>query len=379
MVRVLIIIALYRETEMIEQLLHQIARLRYPKAQLDVLLIIEDDDTATLSALDRHILPNTISVHILPAGPIMTKPRALNYGLGFCTGEIVVVYDAEDKPDDTQIEAATAHFATAPQQVACIQGVLDIYNTQSNWLTKCFTIEYAVWFRLILPGLIKLGFAIPLDGTTIFMRRSALIKVGSWDAHNVTEDADLGIRLARHGYQTEMLLSTTYEEASNQIWPWIRQRSRWLKGYMMTYRVHMRSPKLLFQQFGCRKFISFQIIFLASLSQFILAPALWSFWVIPFGLPHPVLLLLGPNGASTIVGFFLVILGADIALSLFALSKTQHKGFGRYTPTLWLYFHLVTFAAFKAGYEIIFSPFFGIKPDMVTRCYRPKLARRDPL
>ena len=156
MARVSIIIALYRETEMIEQLLHQIARLRYPKAQVDVLLIIEDDDTATLSALDRHILPNTISVHILPAGPIMTKPRALNYGLGFCTGEIVVVYDAEDKPDDTQIEATTAHFATAPQQVACIQGVFDIYNTQSNWLTKCFTIEYAVWFRLILPGLIKL-------------------------------------------------------------------------------------------------------------------------------------------------------------------------------------------------------------------------------
>ena len=176
MVRVSIIIALYRETEMIEQLLHQIARLRYPKAQLDVLLIIEDDDTATLSALDRHILPNTISVHILPAGPIMTKPRALNYGLGFCTGEIVVVYDAEDKPDDTQIEATTAHFATAPQQVACIQGVLDIYNTQSNWLTKYFTIEYAVWFRLILPGLIKLGFAIPLGGTTMFMRRSAFIK-----------------------------------------------------------------------------------------------------------------------------------------------------------------------------------------------------------
>ena len=192
----------------------------------------------------------------------------------------------------------------------------------------------------------------------MFTRRSALIKVGGWDAHNVTEDADLGIRLARHGYQTEMLLSTTYEEASNQIWPWIRQRSRWLKGYMMTYRVHMRSPKLLFQQLGWRKFIGFQIIFLASLSQFILAPALWSFWVIPFGLPHPVLLLLGPNGASTIVGFFLVILGADIALSLFALSKTQHKGLGRYTPTLWLYFHLATFAAFKAGCKIIFSPFF---------------------
>ena len=106
----------------------------------------------------------------------MTKPRALNYGLGFCTDNIVVVNDAEDKPDDTQIEAATAHFASALQQVACIQGVLNIYNTQNNWLTKCFATEYAVWFRLILPGLIKLGFAIPLGGTTMFMRRSALIK-----------------------------------------------------------------------------------------------------------------------------------------------------------------------------------------------------------
>ena len=161
-----------------------------------------------------------------------------------------------------------------------------------------------------------------------------------------------------------MLSSTTYEEANNQIWPWIRQRSRWLKGYMITYRVHMRSPILLLRQLGWRKFVGFQIIFLASLSQFILAPVLWSFWIIPFGLPHPILPLLGPNGAQTIISFFLTILGADIIISLFALSKPHHRGLGRYTPTLWLYFHLGTLAAFKAGYEMIFSPYFWDKTTL---------------
>ena len=376
MTRVSIIIALYRETEMIEHLLRQIAKLRYPKAQLEVLLMIEDGDTATLSELDRHTLANIITVHILPAGPIMTKPRALNYGLGFCTGDIIAVYDAEDKPDADQIDLAVARFATAPKEVACLQGILDIYNSKSNWLTRCFTIEYAVWFRLILPGLIKLGFAIPLGGTTVFLRCSALMDVGGWDAHNVTEDADLGIRLARHGYHTEMLSSTTYEEANNRIWPWIRQRSRWLKGYMITYRVHMRSPILLLRQLGWRKFVGFQIIFLASLSQFILAPVLWSFWIIPFGLPHPILPLLGPNGAQTIISFFLTILGADIIISLFALSKTHHRGLGRYTPTLCLYFHLGTLAAFKAGYEMIFSPYFW---DKTTHGHSLKSVKTTPM
>ena len=361
MTRVSIIVALYRETEMVEQLLRQIARLRYPKALIEVLLMIEEGDTATLNELDRLKLTNIITVHILPAGPIMTKPRALNYGLGFCTGEIIAVYDAEGKPDTDQIDLAVARFASAPKKVACLQGTLDIYNSKTDWLTKCFTIEYAVWFRLILPGLIRLGFAIPLGGTTVFLRRSALIDVGGWDAHNVTEDADLGIRLARHGYQTEMLSSTTYEEANNQIWPWVRQRSRWLKGYMMTYRVHMRSPKLLLQQLGLRRFVGFQIIFLASLSQFILAPVLWSFWIIPFGLPHPILPLLGPNATQAVISFFLTIIGADIIISLFALSKTRHRGLGRYTPTLWLYFHLGTLAAFKAAYEMIFDPYFWDK------------------
>ena len=130
---------------------------------------------------------------------------------------------------------------------------------------------------------------------------------------------------------------------------------------MMTYRVHMRSPKLLLQQLGLRRFVGFQIIFLASLSQFILAPVLWSFWIIPFGLPHPILPLLGPNAAQAVISFFLTIIGADIIISLFALSKTRHRGLGRYTPTLWLYFHLGTLAAFKAAYEMIFDPYFWDK------------------
>ena len=83
--------------------------------------------------------------------------------------------------------------------------MLDFYNPRTNWLARCFTIEYAGWFRLVLPGLAAPWPAVPLGGTTLFFRRDVLEQLGGWDAHNVTEDADLGMRLARHGYRTELI------------------------------------------------------------------------------------------------------------------------------------------------------------------------------
>ncbi len=128
--------------------------------------------------------------------------------------------------------------------------MLDYYNPRTNWLSRCFTLEYATWFRLILPGVARLGLAVPLGGTTLFFRRSVLEELGGWDAHNVTEDADLGLRLVRHGYRTEILDTTTHEEANCRPVAWVKQRSRWIKGYMMTWAVHMRNPRLLWRQMG---------------------------------------------------------------------------------------------------------------------------------
>ena len=272
-----VIVALYREGDIAGRLVKRLEKLDYPPDLLDVILALEADDTVTFNALARADLPLWMRVVTVPDGQLRTKPRALNVALDHCRGSIVGVYDAEDAPDPDQIRKVVTRFHMRGAEVACLQGVLDFYNPHTNWLSRCFTIEYATWFRLMLPGLQRLGMAIPLGGTTLFFRRDVLEKLGGWDAHNVTEDADLGMRLARHGYRTELIETTTGEEANCRALPWVKQRSRWLKGYMVTYGVHMRDPALLWRQLGPRKFAGFQILFLCTLSQALLVPVLWSF------------------------------------------------------------------------------------------------------
>ena len=192
------------------------------------------------------------------------------------------------RPNPTRFTASLAAFADGPANLACVQGVLDFYNPGVNWLSRCFTIEYATWFRIILPGMQRLGLAVPLGGTTLFFppRRSG--KLGGWDAYNVTEDADLGIRLARHGYVTHLLPTVTYEEANCHILPWIKQRSRWLKGYAITWMVHMRQPASAVAAAWAWRFFGVQVLFLGTLVQFLLAPLLWSFWLMLLGFGPPV-------------------------------------------------------------------------------------------
>jgi len=239
--------------------------------------------------------------------------------------------------------------------------VLDYYNPRQNWLARCFTIEYAAWFRVMMPGMQRLGFAIPLGGTTLFFRRRALQALGSWDAHNVTEDADLGFRLARHGFRTEMIATTTGEEANCHPLPWVKQRSRWLKGYMVTYLVHMRAPLLLLRQLGPWRFLGYQTHFITALSQFLLAPVLWSFWLVLLGLPHPLDGLIPEGPLIAMARLFLLVEILTIATGLLAVSGPAHRHLLFWVPTLHFYFPLGVLAVYKALYELIFAPFFWDK------------------
>jgi cellulose synthase/poly-beta-1,6-N-acetylglucosamine synthase-like glycosyltransferase len=297
----------------------------------------------------------------VPAGPLKTKPRALNFGLDFCRGSIVGIYDAEDAPEADQIHRVIRRFHEAGPDVGCVQGVLDFYNPRRNWLSRCFTVEYAALFRLVLPGLERLGLPIPLGGTTLFCRRDALEQLGAWDAHNVTEDADLGLRLARRGYRTTCLDTVTEEEANCRLLPWVRQRSRWIKGYMMTWVVHMRDPAALRRDLGWRGFLGFQVLFLAAPLQFLLAPVLWSFWLLAFGLPHPITSVLPAGTAGALVGLFLMAEAANIAIGAAAVSGRRHRGLRRWVPTLHVYYPLASLAACKAGWELIMRPFYWDK------------------
>ncbi|MGY3436388.1 MULTISPECIES: glycosyltransferase [unclassified Marinovum] len=361
--KVSILVPLFRETAIANRLVARLSRLTYPKSRLDVTLLLEAEDEQTRAALDEAELPPWMRIVVVPPGDLTTKPRALNYGLRFCEGEIIGIYDAEDNPAPDQIDLVAKHFATAPPDVACLQGILDYYNPFANWLSRCFTIEYATWFRIVLPGMSRMRFAIPLGGTTLFCRRKVLEDLGGWDAYNVTEDADLGMRLARHGFRIEMIDSVTLEEANCRFWPWIRQRSRWLKGYMATYRVHMRRPGKLLKDLGFRRFFGFQVLFLGALSQFVMAPVLWSFWLAIFGFPHPLLDWMSNGAQVFIISFFLSTECMGLVIGATAVASPQHRGLIPWVPTLMFYFPLATIAAYKALVELLFRPFFWDKTD----------------
>ncbi len=360
-----VMVPLFSESDIAGRLVARLSRLTYPRELTDLLLVIEESDTVTRDALRDAELPGWIRVITVPDGPIRTKPRALNYALNFCRGQIVGIWDAEDQPEPDQLHKIARRFHFAPADVACLQGVLDYYNPRSNWLARCFSIEYAAWFRAVLPGVARLGLVVPLGGTTLFFRRRILEEIGAWDAWNVTEDADLGVRLARHGYRTELVDTVTHEEANCRVLPWIRQRSRWLKGYAMTWGVHMRDPVALWHDLGPRRFIGFQVQFFASLSQYLLIPVLWSFWLMSLGLPHP---LTDPltalwDGWAISVLFILFIASEviNITVGLWAVRSSEHRHLMPWVPTQHFYFPLGCLAGWKAIYEVITKPFYWDK------------------
>ncbi|MDE0590101.1 glycosyltransferase [Halocynthiibacter sp. C4] len=358
-----VMVPLFKERKIASHLIRRLARISYPRELLDICLVVEADDLTTQHTIAQCELPTWARVITVPAGSVRTKPRALNYALDFCRGTIIGVYDAEDAPDPGQIHAVVRNFHQRGPEVACLQGILDFYNPRTNWLSRCFTIEYATWFRLVLPGLQKLGFAIPLGGTTLFFRREALERLGGWDAHNVTEDADLGIRLARHGYKTEMIHTVTQEEANCRLWPWVKQRSRWLKGYAITWAVHMRHPRVLLRELGAWRFFGVQLLFLGSLSQYILAPLLWSMWFVLLPIQHPLEQIFAHSTLLALGGLFLFCEAVSIGVSAVVLSKTQHKRLRWWLPSLHLYFPLGTIAAFKGMFELLTKPFYWDKTE----------------
>lgn len=360
--RVSIMVPLLREKEIAQALIARLSRLTYPKALLDIVLVLEERDEVTRQTLANTNLPPWMKVIEVPCtNGVTTKPRALNYALDFCRGSIIGVWDAEDLPAPDQIEIVAHHFHCAPPEVVCLQGILDYYNPRANWLSRCFTIEYATWWRIIMPGIARLGLVIPLGGTTLFFRRDALEKVRGWDAHNVTEDADLGFRLARYGYRTQMIPTVTHEEATCRPWAWVRQRSRWLKGFMVTYLVHMRSPRRLLADLGPLKFWGFQVFFIAALSQFLLAPLLWSLWLVLLGMPHPLQGVVNHSIIFSLAGFFALCELVSICFGLVAVSGKEHRHLMAWAPTLMLYFPLGTLACYKAVYELVAKPFFWDK------------------
>ena len=356
-----VLVPMYKEPETLPRLINRLNRLTWPRHLLDILLVVEETDSLTRGALAEMTLPAWMRVIVVPDAPLRTKPRALNYAMLFARGSVIGVYDAEDAPEPDQLHRVAQAFAEGPDTLACVQGLLDFYNPQTNWIARCFTIEYASWFRVILPGLQRMGLVVPLGGTTLFFRAEALRALGGWDAHNVTEDADLGLRLARRGYTMQILPSVTYEEANCRALPWVKQRSRWLKGYAITWATHMRNPAALWRDLGPKRFFGVQVLFLGTLVQFALMPLLWSFWIIQFGFGHP---LLGEQPAwvfQSLLAVFLVTEAITLSVGLVALRARHHRGLIFWLPAMHVYFPLAVLAVYKALWELIRAPFYWDK------------------
>ena len=245
-----VLVPLYREKAVARNILAALERLDYPRERLDVKFLLEADDPDTLPALQAAGIPSWAEVVVVPHAQPKTKPRACNHGLQRARGEFLVIFDAEDRPEPDQLKQAVLAFHAAPPKVVCLQAQLAYHNHRQNLLTRWFAMEYNVWFRRYLPGLARLGVPIPLGGTSNHFRIAPLQAVGGWDPFNVTEDCDLGVRLHLLGHRTALLDSTTWEEANSVTGNWLRQRSRWLKGYFVTHVVWGRRPLWLAMRLG---------------------------------------------------------------------------------------------------------------------------------
>jgi glycosyltransferase XagB len=245
-----VLVPLYKERNVARNILVALGKLDYPHDRLDVKFLLEADDPDTLEAITNAGIPAYAEVVVVPAGQPKTKPRACNHGLDRARGEFLVIFDAEDRPEPDQLKQAVLAFRDSEEHIVCLQAQLAYHNHAQNLLTRWFALEYNVWFRRYLDGLVALGVPIPLGGTSNHFRTRILRDIGGWDPFNVTEDCDLGVRLYMAGHHTRTLDSTTWEEANSRVGNWIRQRSRWLKGYLITHLVWGRRPWLLVAKLG---------------------------------------------------------------------------------------------------------------------------------
>ncbi len=367
-----ILVPLFREKEgTINQLIKGIKKLDYPQEKLDVKLIVEIDDTETIDIIKSLKPTANFQIIRVPHSLPKTKPKACNYALKYCKGEFVTIYDAEDQPDANQLKKALMHFEKGDSKLASIQARLNFYNKDENLLSSLFSIEYATWFEYLLYGLRTLGLPIPLGGTSNHFPKNTLKALYAWDAYNVTEDADLGVRIAVSGMRTELINSTTYEEAPISINNWIKQRTRWLKGHLQTFLVNIKNYKILQKNIGYKG--------IAGLFYFIAAP-FFVYLLIPFTILTSLISLSFSDGLpELLLNFCLFNLYFGLAfhffLSIFIVIK--NKWWGDLLSCLYFpfYWALHCIASYFAIIELVRKPHHWNKTEHGLSSLTPEILK----
>jgi cellulose synthase/poly-beta-1,6-N-acetylglucosamine synthase-like glycosyltransferase len=363
--RYTILCPLYHEADVASQFVWAMQTLDYPADKLQILLLTEEEDIETRKAIQAMQLPHNFEVVTVPVGEPRTKPRACNYGLLQATGDYVVIYDAEDVPDPLQLKKAVLTFANHGSDLACVQAKLNFYNTEQNLLTRWFTAEYSSWFDMILPGLQKLGVSLPLGGTSNHFRAELLREVGAWDVFNVTEDCDMGLRLGHHNLKTVIVDSLTYEEATSQMKNWLRQRSRWIKGYMQTYLVHMRHPPDYLDARRLVEFLTLQLVIGGNPAILFVNPLMWMLLVI-YILFHTFVIsayhALYPM-PILYMGTICLVFGnfTYTYIHLIGCMKRGQYSLVKWTLLIPIYWVMMSAAAYFALYQLVFKPHYWEK------------------
>ena len=359
-----ILCPLYREARVLPHFVDSISRLDWPKDKLDVILLLEEDDADTISAANSLNLPGYFRTLIVPHSQPKTKPKACNYGLAHAKGEYVVIYDAEDRPDPLQLKTAYLAFRSQPENVVCLQAKLNYYNPHQNLLTRLFSVEYALWFDVALPALQSIRTSIPLGGTSNHFKTEVLKALHGWDAFNVTEDCDLGTRLFQAGYQTAIINSLTLEEANSHLGNWLRQRSRWIKGYLQTFLVHNRNFFKMFRDHGLHGLV-FQLNIGGKIAFMVINPFLWASTIGYFAFYQqvgPTIEALYPPVVFYLAGFSFIF-GNFLYLYYYMIGAAKRGTwnlikFVYLVPVYWL---LISIAAFKAVFQLFVRPHYWEK------------------
>lgn len=353
-----VLVPAYKEPEVIAKVISSLTALNYPAAKLDIRLLLEADDDETLTAARASLTAGApITIVLVPPGEPRTKPKACNYGLQGATGEFVTIFDAEDRPEPLQLRRAVVALRRLGNNVACVQARLGYFNARQNVITKWFTVEYANWFGLLLPGLVAVSAPVPLGGTSNHFRADLLRELGAWDPYNVTEDADLGIRLARLGYSVGVLDSLTEEEANSDFVNWVKQRSRWYKGYLQTWLVHMRHPITVHRELGWRGALGLHLFIAGTPLTTFLNPVFWTLCLVWFVQQPYWITRLFPAGVFYLA-FACFALGnaAIIYANLLTTRVMREPGLVGAALIVPLYWVMMSVAAAKAVFQLIWMP-----------------------
>lgn len=357
-----VLVPMFREPKMLPILARSLRQLDYPLGKLDIKLVLEADDHETIAVASKLGLEGVFEVIRVPPSHPQTKPKACNFALQFARGEFLVVYDAEDRPEPDQLRKVVATFRQSSANTACLQCRLSYFNAGENWLTRMFTLDYALWFDQMLPGLERLNVPIPLGGTSNHFKIEVLRELLAWDPFNVTEDADLGLRLTQKGYRVGVVDSTTFEEASCHASNWIRQRSRWMKGYMQTFLVHTRRPLHLLRTTGPIGFLGFVFFIGGTVLSGLLNPLFWLLYV--------VWLLAATSGLDPVFPEILLFIslfnllagnGAFVFLHMLAPIRRGWLNLIPYSLTALAYWILISVAAYKGLWQLLVNPFYWEK------------------